>query len=211
MNWLARLPERGNDTFMKGARQTAGLVTPVTSQDHIRGPTGAPVTLVEYGDFECPACGRAYPVTKALLAQMPDALRFVYRHFPLVTLHPHAATAAQAAEAAGAQGRFWEMHDVLFEHQDALEMVHLRVYALAIGLDIDRFDADMLSGRWADRAQEDFRSGRRSGVEGTPTFFVGGVRHTGSHDLRSMLAALRAAAPGPRSRQPGAAARHSRH
>lgn len=166
------------------------LKPPVGEKDHVQGPSDAPVTLVEYGDYECPYCGRAYPITKALQERLGDQLRFVFRNFPLGEAHPHAQHAAEAAEAAGAQGKFWELHDLLYEHQDALKDDDLVRYARALHLDVPRFVKDMEDHRNADRVREDFRSGVRSGVNGTPTFFINGVRHDGPFDLRSLLAAI---------------------
>ena len=166
---------------------TARLTVPVGERDHVQGPATAPVTLVEYGDFECPYCGKAHGVVKALQKGLGRRLRFVYRHFPLTTAHPHAERAAEAAEAAGAQGMFWEMHDLLFENQEALEDDALMGYAEALGLDLDQFAADLVSHTYAPRVREDFLGGVRSGVNGTPTFFVNGVRHDGPCDLDTML------------------------
>jgi protein-disulfide isomerase len=167
------------------------LVLPVREdRDHIRGPKKAPVTLVEYGDFECPYCGEAYPVVEAVRKRLGRQLRFVYRHFPLTSAHPRAEAAAEAAEAAGAQGRFWEMHDRLFEHQDALEDRDLLAYAQAIGLDVARFVAERGAGNYVARVREDFTSGVRSGVNGTPSFFINGLRYDGPRDVESMVAAL---------------------
>jgi protein-disulfide isomerase len=170
---------------------TTRLVLPVSEErDHIRGPKKAPVTLVEYGDFECPFCGEAYPVVEAVRLRMGKQLRFVFRHFPLVNSHSHAEAAAEAAEAAGAQGRFWEMHDMLFQHQDALEDKDLLVYAQGIGLAVVRFEAEIAAGLYVPRVREDFLSGVRSGVNGTPSFFINGVRYDGPRDLESMVGAL---------------------
>ncbi len=171
-------------------RDAAALTQPVGKRDHIQGPTDAAVTLVEYGDYECPHCGRAYPIVKAILRQMGPRLRFVYRNFPLRESHPHAEQAAEAAEAAGAQGKFWEMHDRLFERQFALEGEHLIEYAGDLGLDVARFRKELGSGVYAPRVREDFRSGVTSGVNGTPTFFINGVRHDDSWELEPLLAAL---------------------
>ena len=174
---------------MKSA--TPHLVLPVSEErDHIRGPKKAPVTLVEYGDFECPFCGQAHPVVEAVQRRMGKEMRFVFRHFPLVNAHPHAEAAAEAAEAAGAQHRFWEMHDLLFEHQDALEDGDLLAYAQTVPLDIERFVAEMGAGIHAPRVREDFLGGVRSGVNGTPTFFINGARYDGPRDMDSMVAAL---------------------
>jgi protein-disulfide isomerase len=141
------------------------LTMPVSARDHILGPTTAPVTLVEYGDYECPYCGQAHHVIKQLQQLLGRHLRFVFRHFPLTTVHPHAQ---QAAEAAGAQGKFWEMHYVLFEHQHALEIGDLVRYAAALGLDLQRFTSEFASHTHAGRVREDFMSGVRSGVNRTP-------------------------------------------
>jgi protein-disulfide isomerase len=167
------------------------LVLPVSDdRDHIRGPAAAAaVTLVEYGDFECPHCGAAHLVLDELLARFAADVRLVFRHFPLTQVHPHAQRAAEAAEAAGAQGQFWEMHDVLFENQDALDDESLGGYAQDLGLDLVTFLRDLGAGVYAERVREDFMSGVRSGVNGTPTFFVNGRRHAGPWDLESLAAA----------------------
>ena len=170
---------------------TPALTLPVTeTRDHIRGPRTAPATLVEYGDFECPHCGRAHFILNELIEQMGDQVRLVFRHFPLTQAHPHAQRAAEAAEAAGAQRRFWEMHDMLFENQDALEDSDLMAYAQELGLDLDRFQVELVSGAHAPRVRQDFLSGVRSGVNGTPTFFINGRRHDGPWDLESLAAAI---------------------
>src|ERR1700686_3481812 len=169
---------------------TAKLTPPVGERDHIQGSARARVTLVEYGDYECPFCGQAYIVAKALQKRFKDHLRFVFRNFPLSQAHPHAAHAAQAAEAAAAQGRFWEMHDLLYENQQALEDEDLVGYAGAVGLDVPLFIRQMAEPHIVARVREDFLSGVRSGVNGTPTFFINGVRHDGSYDLAAMVAAI---------------------
>ncbi len=151
------------------------------------------MTLLEYGDYECPYCGAAYPIVKLVQQQMGDRLRFVFRNFPLAKVHPHAELAAEAAEAAGGQGKFWEMHDMLYEHQQALELVDISGYAMAIGLDMPTFEQDLAEHRYAARVREDFKSGVRSGVNGTPTFLINGQRHDGAYDLATLLAALEAA------------------
>ena len=166
------------------------LTLPVGDRDHVDGPADAAVTLVEYGDFECPHCGRAYPIVKATRKKMGRRLRFVFRNFPLRESHPHAEHAAEAAEAAGAQGKFWEMHDRLFERQFALDDQYLIEYATDLGLDALRFEKELTAGVYAPRVREDFRSGVRSGVNGTPTFFVDGVRYDASWDQEPLLAAL---------------------
>ncbi len=163
-------------------------------RDHIQGPADAAVTLVEYGDYECPYCGAAYPIVKELQARMRDRLRFVFRNFPITTSHPHAEQAAEAAEAAAAQGRFWEMHDLLYENQRLLRDQDLRAYAEQLGIDVERFDKDLAEHVHAPRVREDFMSGVRSGVNGTPSFYVNGARHDDSYDLDTLLAALERAA-----------------
>lgn len=175
------------------------LAIPVGDRDHVIGPATAPVTLVEYGDYECPHCGRAHPVVKALREQLGRGLRFAFRHFPLTTVHPHALPAAEAAEAAAAQGRFWEMHDVLFEHQHALEVEDLVRYAASLGLDLARFEQDLVEHVHAPRVREDVLSGARSGVNGTPTFFVNGVRHNGPFDFESLREGIEHAVEAGRS------------
>ena len=156
------------------------LTPPVSARDHAAGSDDAPVTLVEYGDYECPYCGMAYPIVKRAQQDLGSRLRFIFRNFPLAESHPHARLAAQAAEAAGAQGKFWEMHDMLFEHQDALEAEDLLSYAKSLGLDTAQFARDLEAGTYAKRVRDDFRNGVRSGVNGTPTFFVNGNRYDGS-------------------------------
>ncbi len=175
---------------MASDTQSARLVLPVSERDHSQGPADAPVTLVEYGDYECPYCGQAYPIVQEVQQRMGDRLRFVFRNFPLAQLHPHAQHAAEAAEAAAAQGRFWEMHDTLFEHQHHLDDDHLVQYARQLGLDAGAFEEAMATHAHAGRVREDFMSGARSGVNGTPTFFMNGVRHDASYDLDTLLAAV---------------------
>jgi protein-disulfide isomerase len=175
--------------------EDAGALTPaVSSRDHSEGSADALVTLVEYGDYECPHCGRAYPIVKAVQRRLGNQLRFVFRNFPLKNIHPHAEHAAEAAEAAAAQGHFWEMHDAVFEHQAALGDKDLARYAEAIGLDRSRFERELKSGTYKPRVQEDFMSGIRSGVNGTPTFFINGRRYEGSWDETSLTDALMIAA-----------------
>jgi protein-disulfide isomerase len=170
----------------------ATLALPVSNtRDHIWGPSDAPVTLLEYGDYQCPYCGQAHHVVKALQAQAGDRLRFVFRHFPLNTIHPYAEQAAEAAEAAGAQKQFWRMHDTLYENQDALELESLLSYAAGLGLDLKRFRDELLGRVHAHKVAEDFMSGVRSGVAGTPTFYINGVRHEGGWDLATLLEAIK--------------------
>jgi protein-disulfide isomerase len=166
------------------------LTLPVGERDHIQGSFDAPMILVEYGDYECPICGAAYVTVKEIQQALGDRLGFVFRNFPLSEIHPHAKAAAQAAEAAGAQGRFWEMHDILFESPDEIALGDIARYAGELGLDSARLIGEIESGVYDQRVQEDFRSGVRSGVNGTPTFFINGVRYDGPHDARSMVAAL---------------------
>jgi protein-disulfide isomerase len=175
-----------------GMTSAPTLFPPVGERDHVIGPANAPVTLVEYGDYECPYCGAAHPIVKEVRRRMGNAMRFAFRHFPLTRVHPHAERAAEAAEAAGAQGKskFWQMHDMLYEHQDALDDEYLEIYAATIGLDVERFARELLSGVHAPRVREDFLSGVRSGVNGTPTFFINGRRHEGSYDLETLLLAI---------------------
>jgi len=172
---------------------TTSLTLPVSQRDHQRGPETAPVTLVEYGDYECPYCGKAYPIVKEIQRRLGDRLRFVFRNFPLTQSHPHAEHAAEAAEAAAGQEKFWEMHDYLFEHQRALDDTHLVQYAVALNLDKEIFIREMTEHVHANRVHEDFLSGVRSGVNGTPTFFINGVRHDDSYELETLLAAIEAA------------------
>jgi protein-disulfide isomerase len=170
------------------------LSQPVSPADHILGPDGAPVTLLEYGDFECPFCGRANRVVTEVLHRFADRVRYVFRHFPLTHTHAHALAAAEAAEAAAAQGRFWHMHAMLFEHQDALEFDDLLEYARALGLDVRRFAADLRSGRQRPKVTEDYHSGVRSGVTSTPTFFINETRFDLAWDPDTLSAALAEAA-----------------
>jgi protein-disulfide isomerase len=169
----------------------AALTLPVSEErDHVQGPADAPVTLVEYGDYECPYCGAAYPIIKEVQARIGKRLRFVFRNFPIATSHPHAEQAAEAAEAAAAQGRFWEMHDLLYENQKRLRDEDLRGYAEKLELDVDLFDRELVEHVHAARVHEDFMSGVRSGVNGTPTFYIDGERYDDSYDLETLLAAL---------------------
>ena len=171
------------------------LTPPVGADDHVAGPDDAPVTLVEYGDYECPYCGMASPIVKRAQQDLGNRIRFIFRNFPLAESHPHARLAAQAAEAAGAQGKFWEMHDMLFEHQDALEADDLAGYAKSLGLDVPQFARDLETGTYAKRVRDDFRNGVRSGVNGTPPFFVNGSRYDGSWaNEKAFIHALREAA-----------------
>ncbi|HYE21711.1 MAG TPA: thioredoxin domain-containing protein [Tepidisphaeraceae bacterium] len=169
------------------------LAVPVTAADHARGPETAPVTLVEYGDYECPDCFNMWPIVNRLIGEMGDGLRFVYRHFPLSGVHPRAAAAAEAAEAAAAQNKFWAMHDQLFEHQKDIDVDHAKL-ALRAGLEIYKFEADIASGRFAKKVRADYDGGAKAGVTGTPTLFVNGARYTGERTYEGVRAALERAA-----------------
>jgi protein-disulfide isomerase len=180
---------------MSTTRWEAVLTLPVSAdRDHIQGPADAPVTLVEYGDYECPYCGAAYPIIKQVQARMGERLRFVFRNFPITTSHPHAQPAAEAAEAADALGRFWPMHDLLYENQRRLREPDLRAYAERLELDVERFENELAEHVHAARVHVDFMSGIRSGVNGTPSFYINGVRHDDSYELVTLLAALERAA-----------------
>jgi len=168
------------------------LVQPVSERDHAVGPADAPATLLEYGDFECPHCRQAYPICKELRQRFGHRLRFVYRHFPLRRLHEHAEHAAQVSEAAAAQGKFWEMHDRLFERQFALEDDQLLEYAGELGLDAERVARELAARTYEALVRDEFSSGVRSGVNGTPTFFINGCRHDGAWDVEALAAALSA-------------------
>ena len=173
--------------------QRTHLAVPVSERDHIQGPDTATVTLVQYGDYECPYTRRSTWVVQAIQQQLGDQLRFVYRNFPLTEIHPHALYTAFAAEAADAQGKFWEMHNYIFHHQHTLEDADLEQFAGAVGLDMQRFAQDMAQRPFARRIEEDFQSGLRSGVRGTPTFFINGVLYPGSWEQDALLAALKEA------------------
>jgi protein-disulfide isomerase len=169
-------------------------VPPVGDEDHVLGPASARVTLVEYGDFECPSCGEAHPLLHAIRRAFGPNLRFVFRHFPLRDSHPHALAAAEASEAAAAQGKFWEMHDRLFERQDALDDRALVRHARKLGLDAPRLELELATKIHRARVNRDLESGRASGVRGTPTFFINGTIYTGLRDRPSLMSALANAA-----------------
>ena len=164
---------------------------PVAGRDHVQGPIDAPMSLLEYGDYQCPYCGEAYPIVKAVQERLGDKLCFAFRNFPLVNSHPYAEHAAEAAEAAAAQGKFWPMHDLLFENQNALDDESLAEYAATLGLDARRLIAEVLAGAHAARIRDDFKSGTRGGVNGTPAFFVNGLRYEGEPDVAELVAALK--------------------
>jgi protein-disulfide isomerase len=174
---------------------SARLRPPIGDDDHALGPATAPVTLVEYGDLECPHCGRAYPIVEGVRRKLGDELRFVFRHFPLSEIHPHAQLAAEACEAAAEQrsDAFWAMHHYCFEHQDALDADALVAQAARIGLDVQRFTEDLRARRLGDRVMQQVESGLRSGVNGTPTFFINGDRMDAPWDAPSLMRELRAA------------------
>jgi len=169
---------------------TENLVLPDPTRDHIYGSPSAKGMLLEYGDYQCPYCGAAYPIVKRLQKRLGDKLCFAYRNFPLTNIHPNAQHAAEAAEAADAQGKFWEMHDALFENQSALDDDHIVKYAAMIGLDSERLRADIVSGTYAERVHDDFLAGVRCDVNGTPTFYINGVRYDADPDFDDMLTKL---------------------
>jgi protein-disulfide isomerase len=190
-----RLPHRLKVRALFGtAETTADLVVDVDPErDHVRGPADAPVTLVEYGDFECPFCGRAEPAVRALLAEFGEEIRYVWRHLPLTDVHPHAQMAAEAAEAAAAQEAFWPMHDRMLDRQEALRARDLVEHAGSLGLDVERFQEDLRQHVGASRVAEDVDSADLSGVSGTPSFFVNGRRHYGAYDIEALSTAVRVA------------------
>jgi protein-disulfide isomerase len=182
---------------MSAIDTSSTLTPPVSDRDHAQGPASAKVTLVEYGDYECPYCGTAHPVVKQLQKEMGKQMRFVFRNFPLSQAHPHARHAAIAAEVVGShsEDEFWQMHDTLYEHQDALEDDDLAGYAEALGVPATEIIDAFAGGPVAERVRADFRSGIRSGVNGTPTFFVNGERYDGNWtDVQSFVSVLRGAA-----------------
>jgi protein-disulfide isomerase len=177
------------------------LTPPVGATDHAQGRTDAPLTLVEFGDYQCPYCGMAHPIVKRVQARLGDRLRFVFRNFPIAEAHPDAVAAAELAEAAGLQDRFWEMHDILYEHQRALSPVDLQTYSKQVGLDFDALELALTSGEPQEIVRADFDSGIRSGVSGTPTFFVNGQRfEVDWRDDVNFVRALEAVDPGRRRR-----------
>ena len=159
----------------------------VSSKDHVQGNADAAIELVEYGDYECPHCGRAYPIIKRVQKKLGDKLKFVFRNFPLAEIHPHATNAAVATEAAAAQEKFWEMHDAIYENQGKMEDEDLIHHAQKTGLDIARFEADFEKESMQQKVEDDFESGVRSGVNGTPSFFINGEKYEDSWDEQSLL------------------------
>ena len=175
---------KSKDTTSKDIKK---LTMPVNiGSDHIQGSANAPFNIVEYGDYECPYTGMAYPIVRELIREFGnDKIRFVFRNFPLNDIHPHAQHAAEAVEAAGAQDKFWQMQDYLFEHQKALDHSHLLEYAKKVGLDIERFKKDLAGHVYTSLIDESLKTGINSGVEGTPTFYINGVRNEDSWDLET--------------------------
>jgi protein-disulfide isomerase len=171
-------------------KKSSKSVLPVAGHDHVQGSIDAPLALVEYGDYQCPYCGEANAVVKEIQERLGDQLCYVFRNFPLQEIHPYAEHAAEAAEAAGAQGRFWEMHDVLFENQNALDDDDLSAYAAELDLDAKRLVLEVRNSAHAARIREDYRSGERNGVSGTPTFFINGTLYDGEPDVSDLIAAL---------------------
>ncbi len=170
------------------------LKTPISGQDHVQGDANAPVTLVEYGDYQCPHCGHAHPVVQRLQKHFAGRLRFVFRNFPLNEMHPMAEDAAETAEFAAGYGKFWEIHDAIFENQDRLSPTYLLSLASKNGLDEGELANALENSVFTERVKADFMSGVRSGVNGTPTFFINGQRHDGMPDYASLSAAIEAAA-----------------
>jgi protein-disulfide isomerase len=168
----------------------ATLKVPITAEDHVQGPENAEVTLVEYGDYECPHCGRAYPIVQQVQEHFGKRLRFVFRNFPLSEMHPHAEAAAEVAEFAGAQGRFWEMHDRLFENQARLGQALFLNLGANLDLSTTALRKALEQGTFEARVRADFKGGVRSGVNGTPTFFINGHRHDGSFDFETLVSAI---------------------
>ena len=166
------------------------LSRPVSERDHARGAATAPVTLLMYGAYECPHCVEANKIVKEIESRLGENLRFVFRHFPRTNVHPHAEAAAEVAEAAGEQGKFWEMHDALFAHFNHLDGEHLVLYAGELELDMERFEQAINQRTFAARVQEDLKSGEECGVRATPTFFINGARHEGAWDVDALLKAI---------------------
>lgn len=166
------------------------LLLPIHKDDHVHGPESARYTMVEYGDYECPDCGRLFDIIRNLQSTLGEQLRIVYRHYPLSGIHPQALEAAQAAEAAGEQSRFWEMHAVLFQNQSALQRKNLIAYAESLQLDVERFRQELKKRVYEDRVREDFRRGVQNGVYKTPGLFLNGVRHDGPWDRDTLLSVL---------------------
>lgn len=170
------------------------LVVPISAQDHIQGLESAPVTVVQYGDYQCPLCADAYPIIKRVLKELGPKLRFVFRNFPLNNMHPFAELAAEAAEAAGAQGKFWEMHDAIFENQDSLGEEMIEELAQKLKLDMNRFNSDINNRKFREHVKKDFLGGVKSGVNKTPSYLINGERFALNIDGQLILEILRSAA-----------------
>jgi protein-disulfide isomerase len=192
---VARLPAQTRARQLLGtAEEIIDLSDDVDpNRDHIRGSDDALVTLIEYGDYQCPYCGQAEVVIRELLSSFGDDLRYVWRHLPLNDVHPNAQLAAEASEAAAAQGRFWDMHDTLLEHQEGLTSLDLLRYADQLDLDVNRFRGDLHRHTYAERVTDDVASADASGVAGTPSFFINGRRHQGAYDIGTLTGAVKAA------------------
>jgi protein-disulfide isomerase len=194
--YFAQARSRHHEKMELSTNNPMNLTIPISKTDHAIGSPDAPITLVEYGDYECPDCLNAQPIVKELRARLGERLRFVFRHFPRSSVHPRASVAAMAAEAAGEQGRFWDMHESLFKHQKDLENVDFTHLALQLGLEVYRFGREMESNAWARRVREHFDGGETSGVRGTPTFFINGRRYAGKIEIDAMAKALGEVKPG---------------
>src|ERR1700761_2333754 len=168
----------------------ATLRTPITKTDHVRGQESAPITFMEYGDYECPHCALAHPIVDQVQLYFGSRMRFVFRHFPMTEIHPHAGIAAESAEFAGAAGQFWEMHDALFANQSRLSLPTIFLIAEQLGLSETALRNALEMGQYRTKVRSDFMGGIRSGVNGTPTFFINGVRHDGSYDFASLISAI---------------------
>jgi len=180
-----------------------GQLKPVVSgNDHIQGNASAALELVEYGDYQCPFCGAAYPIIKKIQRTLGDNLKFVFRNFPLAEMHPNAFNAAVAAEAAGLQGKFWKMHDIIYENQEALAWDDLFAYAKSLGLDLERFKKDISKQEIADRVENDFEGGIRSGVNGTPSFYINGKKYNGDYEEKIFTRYLKSLLTGNLQDQP---------
>jgi protein-disulfide isomerase len=166
------------------------LNPPVSKNDHIQGSPDALLELVEYGDFECPHCGAAHPIVKRIQKEFGKKLKFVFRHFPITNAHPHAFSAAVAAEAAGRQRKFWEMHDLIYEHQTQLSDSAFLAFANVLGLNMTLFEQDFQDQELSDKVEADFESGIRSGVNGTPSFYINGEKYQGTYDYESLSSAI---------------------
>ena len=176
-------------------RDVTKLATPVSRHDHLQGPSAAPVTLVQYGDYECPSCGEAYPIVRAIQKKLGSKLRFVFRNYPL-SQHPHAMHAAEVAEVAGLHNKFWDMHDTLYQHQSTLDDQHILSYAKELGLEPDVVAKEASSEKVMTKLKSDMKGAEASGVQGTPAFFINGESHDDGWDEATLLAALQLALEG---------------